>query len=556
MKSPPSPSKLQLIAALAGKAARQTVARQLAAFYQADDLIIFLRDQQVGLFLPAPDFSRNLKGSKAWQRFLTRCDEHGCAEDWLEFVSVSNPVPVVGVRGQEDLIVVLIGEHCAINEGDELFQLSSLLAHAFDAERQSEALVAQTSLAREKEMSANLLAQSLDKARARLASTLNDVRQAQEALRLADKRKDEFLAILAHELRNPLAPIGNGIELLKHAEQNPQILPNVRKMMDGQLRHMVRLIDDLMDVSRITRGKISLHKQEVPLKRLIDHAIEGAKPFINQQNHRLSLHMMDDSILVHVDSTRITQVFSNLLNNAAKYSDPGGSIHIDVYADANEVTVSIRDTGMGLNEQELTSIFDMFVQSDCVAGYARGGLGIGLTLVKNLVELHEGRVRAKSAGRGQGSEFIVTLPRAQKKPELEPINDAERPLVAAHDNQLRVLIVDDNEASARSMCMIAELLGHQAQVAFRGAEALEKAERLQPQVILLDIGLPDISGYEVCHRLRAVPNFAKTLIVAQTGWGQATDRQKGAEAGFDDYLVKPLDMGDLSKVFAMANTAI
>lgn len=554
MKPAETRHKLQLITALAGKVGRQNTARQLAAVYRADDLMIFLRDQQVGLFLPASGFSQNLKDGKAWQRFLRHCIDNGRATDHLQFSHVTKPVPVIGIKGQEDIIVVLVGGRSAIDEGDELFQLSPLLAHAFRAESQSEALAAQTALAREKEMSASLLAQSLDKARARLASTLNTARQAEEALRLADKRKDEFLAILAHELRNPLAPIGNGIELLKHAQHNPQILPDVRKMMDTQLRQMVRLIDDLMDVSRITRGKVNLRNQTVPLKKLIDSAIEGAKPFIDQQQHRLSLHMTDDAIRVNADATRLTQVFSNLLNNAAKYSDPGGSIDITVKADADEIAISIRDTGIGLNAQELTSIFDMFVQAVAMAGYARGGLGIGLTLVKNLVELHQGSVCAKSAGRGQGSEFIVTLPRIQKKHESEPINQSKPPMAAAPVKHLKVLVVDDNEPSAHSMCMIAELLGHQAGVALTGEEALAKAERFQPQIILLDIGLPDISGYEVCRRLRAIPAFKDTLIIAQTGWGQIGDKQKGAEAGFDHYLVKPVDMSDLEPIFAMGKS--
>lgn len=555
MRSAETQHKLGLIAALAEKVERQNAARQLAAFYQANDLMIFLRDQQVGLFLPASGFSQNLKDGNAWQRFLRHCIDNGRAADNLRFSHVTDPVPVLGIKGQEDIIVVLIGGLCAIDGSDELFQLSPLLAHAFKAERQSEALAAQTALAREKEMSARLLAQSLDKARTRLASTLNTARQAEEALRLADKRKDEFLAILAHELRNPLAPIGNGIELLKHAQENPQILPEVREMMDNQLRQMVRLIDDLMDVSRITRGKINLRRQAVPLKKLIHSAVEGAKPFIDQQQHLLSLHMTEDAIMVNADATRLTQVFSNLLNNAAKYSDPGGRIDITIKADADEVDISIRDTGVGLDAQELTSIFDMFVQADAMAGYARGGLGIGLTLVKNLVVLHQGRVCAKSAGRGQGSEFIVTLPRLQKKQELEPIKHSKPSTVATQVKHLKVLVVDDNEPSAHSMRMIAELLGHQAQVAFSGEEALAKAARFQPQIILLDIGLPDISGYEVCRRLRAIPEFKDTLFVAQTGWGQVGDKQKGAEAGFDHYLVKPLDMNDLEAIFAMKNSS-
>lgn len=548
MKSKQPHSKLQLIAALAQQSERQGAARQLARFYQADDLIIFSRDQQVGLFLPAPGFSQNLKDSKAWQLFFKNCIHNSRATAHLQFSHSDVPVPVLGINGLNDIIIVFVSEQCVVDEDDELFQLSPLLAHAFKAEGQSEALVAQTRLAREKEMSANLLAQSLEKARNRLATTLGAARQAEEALRLADKRKDEFLAILAHELRNPLAPIGNGIELLKHAQDNPQILLDVRKMMDTQLRQMTRLIDDLMDVSRITRGKVTLQKQAVPLKELLDSAIEGAKPFINQQQHRLRLNMPEDVIMVNADTTRLAQVFLNLLNNAAKYSEPGGSITIVVKAVTDEVTISIQDTGVGLDAKELISIFGMFVQADAVATYSRGGLGIGLTLVKKLVELHQGSVIAKSPGRGKGSEFVVTLPRIHKKQGPSP--EMQRKAPAAPLKQLKVLVVDDNEPSAHSMCMVAELLGHQTQIAFTGEEALAKAKRFQPQIVLLDIGLPDISGYEVCRTLRANPLFKDTLFVAQTGWGQTKDKLMGKEAGFDHYLVKPLNMSDLEPIFA------
>ncbi|MCW8091550.1 hybrid sensor histidine kinase/response regulator [Alteromonas sp. ASW11-130] len=540
--------KLQLIAALAIPSERQNAARQLAKFYQADDLIIFFRDDQVGLFLPAPGFSQNLKDGKAWQHFLENCIHNSRATAHLQFSDSPLPVQVLGISDLNDIIIVFVSEQCVIDNSDELFQLCPLLAHALRAESQSTALIAQTRLAREKEMSANLLAQSLEKARNRLASTLAAARKAEEALRLADKRKDEFLAILAHELRNPLAPIGNCIELLKHTEDNPQILLKVRKMMATQLGQMTRLIDDLMDVSRITRGKVNLQQQAVPLKVLLDSAIESAKPFIDQQRHRLNLDMPHDTLMVNADTTRLPQVFLNLLNNAAKYSESGGRIDIIVKADADEVTISIQDAGLGLDENELTSIFDMFVQADSVATYSRGGLGIGLTLVKKLVELHQGSVFAKSPGRGKGSEFVVTLPRLHQK--QSPNLEKQRKAPAAPLKRLKVLVVDDNEPSAHSMCMIAELLGHQTQSAFTGEEALAKAKCFQPNIVVLDIGLPDISGYEVCRTLRANPVFKDTLFVAQTGWGQAKDKQMGMEAGFDHYLVKPLDMSDLEPIFA------
>lgn len=544
-------SKLQLISALASSTDKHKIAEQLAPFYNADNLVIFLKDREIGIFLPVAGFPLNLKNGAAWQAFLNKCVSDGRAQSYLEFSETNGPIPVLATRGDADSILVLVGAQSAISDDDELLALLPLLTWAFDKEKLALTSVANVALAREREMVASLLAESLDKARAKLASALVDAQRAEEALRLADQRKDEFLAILAHELRNPLAPIGNGIELLKHAEKSPQMLPKIRKIMSNQLRQMTRLIDDLMDVSRITRGKISLRIETVLLKQIIDSAIEGAQPFIDQQNHELILHMPNEPIVLNADAARLSQVFSNLLNNAAKYTDPGGVITVAVQSNQDEVMVSISDTGVGLNADEADNIFDMFVQVERAIDDARGGLGIGLTLVKNLVELHEGRVAAKSQGRGTGSEFIVTLPKA-KAGEPQTRNPATVLRPADQSKPLEILVVDDNEASARTMGMLVEMLGHKAYVAFRGYEALDQAIAHQPQIVLLDIGLPDISGYDLCQKLHTALTSKETIIVAQTGRGQDSDRRKAKEAGFSHFLVKPVDIDSLNQIIELA----
>lgn len=554
MKTVDAFGKLHTIAALVDKSKREGLAKKLAQFYHADSMTIFLKDKEVGLFLPAAGLPQKLKNARSWQGFFARCETHGRAHDRLQLVDWPGPKPVLGVCCDADAILILVGAGASIEDNDELLVMLPVLAWAFDKERQASISAENAASAKEKEMTASMLSEALGKVRAKLASALVEAQHAQAALRLADQRKDEFLAILAHELRNPLAPIGNGIELLKFAEEDPKMLPGIRKMMDNQLRQMARLIDDLMDVSRITRGKVTLQFQRVPLRQIIDSAIEGVKPVIDRQHHTLIVDFSDDDIVLNADAARLSQVFSNLLSNAAKYTDPGGRIELTIGASQNEVTVRVKDSGVGLDSAEVDNIFGMFVQVNRTSTDVRGGLGIGLTLVKRLVESHGGKVTAKSAGHGCGSEFIVTLPRAivgeapDKQPSIPSRDEGPK-------KPLSFLVVDDNEASAKSMGTIVEMLGHKTEIAFNGRGALTKARACRPDIILLDIGLPDISGYEVSRRLRQERVFDRTLIVAQTGWGQESHKRQGREAGFDHYLVKPLDIGQLQNIIALAQAA-
>ncbi len=384
---------------------------------------------------------------------------------------------------------------------------------------------------------------------------IHDRKLAEEALRVLaadlsdmDRRKDEFLATLAHELRNPLAPIRSGLQLLQLPDIGYKEAQETRVMMERQLAQLVRLVDDLMDVSRIVTGKIELQKKSILLSEVLNSAIETSRPFIEQMNHRLSLSLPEIPIWLDADLTRLAQAFLNLLNNASKYSEPNGSISIDARLNREYVVISIRDAGIGISAEQLPLIFEMFTQADHSLEKSRGGLGIGLSLVRRLVEMHGGTVEATSAGVGKGSEFVVRMPIPIENKTLikEPKSDEELGTNAS----LRILIVDDNRDSVTTLSMLLRRLGHQTCEAFDGEKAIAAAREFRPQVVLLDIGLPKLNGYEVCRWIRAQNQSEKVIIIAQTGWGQEETRQKTSEAGFDYHMVKPLDPNALKKILS------
>lgn len=380
------------------------------------------------------------------------------------------------------------------------------------------------------------------------ARLLKESRQYAEALKLADRRKDEFLATLAHELRNPLAPIRNGLQILRMSS-DMTTLESVREMMDRQLVHMVRLIDDLLDMSRVSQGKIELRKERVSLQSVIQSALEASRPLIEAGHHRLSTDIPEQGIWLEADHTRIAQVISNLLNNAAKYTPDGGQIHLAVVLQGNEVTISVTDNGLGIPTEMLTQIFDLFTQVNRTLEQSQGGLGIGLALVKYLVEMHGGAICAQSPGLGKGSTFSLTLPVAEAV-TITPA-PAPGPVAAAGEGAaLKVLVVDDNVASAKTTGWMLEMIGHEYTLAHDGTEALRVAKETRPRVILLDIGLPGMNGYDVCRELRKDPAFRKTVLIAQTGWGQKRDREMAEEAGFDHHLIKPVEFEKLAALLS------
>lgn len=377
---------------------------------------------------------------------------------------------------------------------------------------------------------------------------------AEEGLREADRRKNEFLAILAHELRNPLAPIRNAVQVLRLTRGDGEALASASEMMERQVGQLVRLVDDLLDVSRISRGKIELRKERVELQSIVHHAVEAARPVVQRMNHDLQVTLSSQPIYLNADPTRLTQVVGNLLSNACKFTDKGGCIWLTVEVASaaeseprNEAVIRVRDSGVGITSDQLPRIFEMFTQVDTSLERTQTGLGIGLTLVRKLVEMHGGTVEVHSGGVGQGSEFVVRLPILIESAPLPLEPTASEPTTQA---ARRILVVDDNRDSATSLAMLLQMVGHQTYTAYDGLEAVETAAMSKPDVVLLDIGLPKLNGYEACRRIREQPGGREMVLVALTGWGQEEDRQRSKEAGFDGHLVKPVDLAVLMKLLA------
>ncbi|MCE9548706.1 MAG: PAS domain S-box protein [Planctomycetia bacterium] len=375
----------------------------------------------------------------------------------------------------------------------------------------------------------------------------DNLRQLASDLSESSRRKDEFLATLAHELRNPLAPIRNGLQLMKLAQGDAQSMEHARALMERQLVQLVRLVDDLLDVSRITRGKIDLRRERVDLASIIQQAVETSRPAIEMARQALTVTLPPQPMFLHGDAVRLVQVFSNLLNNSCKYSEPEGHITVTAKRHDKQVVVSIKDTGIGIPAEMLPRIFEMFTQIDQSLGRSGGGLGIGLTLVQRLVELHNGSVSAASAGAGHGSEFTVRLPILEDEPQPLSGQEAGEPSVTSGR---RILVVDDNRDSASSLAMLLKLTGNETQTAFDGLAALEAAENFQPDAVLLDIGLPQLNGYEVAQKIREQAWGKNMVLIALTGWGQDEDRQRSKEAGFNSHMVKPVDHAALAKLLA------
>ena len=367
-------------------------------------------------------------------------------------------------------------------------------------------------------------------------------RRMQESLMEADRRKDEFLATLAHELRNPLAPLRTCLHVLKmHDADDPQAA-RLHAMMERQVAHMVRLVDDLLEVSRITRGNIDLRRRPVPLAEVIATAIETSRPLLDQGQHRLEVDLPPPSLMLCADPMRLSQVFTNLLNNAAKYTPPGGRVVVKAHTEGDQVVVCVSDNGIGLPAEMLVQVFDMFTQSEHSRAHAQGGLGIGLTLVRSLVEQHGGSVEARSEGLGKGSEFLVRLPLLEST-SVAAADAVREP--APHHHARSVLIADDNHESADSMALFLRLSGHDVRTVYDGRACLEAIEERRPDVVLLDIGMPLLDGYETCRRIRALPGGKQIAVLATTGWGQDADRERSSACGFDAHLVKPVDPGAL-----------
>jgi signal transduction histidine kinase/ActR/RegA family two-component response regulator len=374
----------------------------------------------------------------------------------------------------------------------------------------------------------------------------DDLRRLAADLAEADQRKNEFLATLAHELRNPLAPMSNMLEVVKHSGDDREVLKRAHDTIERQLGQMVRLVDDLLDLNRITYDRLELRRSEVELSSVIQQAVEVARPLIDAAGHDLTVELPDEPIYLTADRARLAQVFGNLLNNSSKYTRSNGRISVSAKRVDDEVMVTVKDNGAGIPQDKLDSIFDMFMQVDLTAERSQGGLGIGLTLVKRLAEMHGGSIEARSAGEGQGSEFIVRLP-VLSKPSVAA---QPKPAASEPSPERRILIVDDNVDAADSLAMLLEITGNKTYMAHDGVEAVEAIEEHRPEVVLLDIGLPRLTGHEVCRQVRQQPWGKDIVMIALTGWGQEDDRRQSEEAGFNGHLVKPVDYDKLLELLS------
>ncbi|MFN2427389.1 MAG: PAS domain S-box protein [Candidatus Binatia bacterium] len=386
---------------------------------------------------------------------------------------------------------------------------------------------------------------------------ISRLKQVEVELREADRRKDEFLATLAHELRNPLAPIRNSLEILKMPRLDPAMARQTREMMERQVHHLVRLVDDLLDVSRVMRGKIELRTERVELATIVARAVETAGPLIELHGHRLEIDLPPESLLLEADPVRLAQVVGNLLTNAAKYTEANGRIRLTAELENNRALLKVRDNGIGIAPEMLPYIFDLFVQVDYDASRSQSGLGIGLTLVAKLVEMHGGSVSAHSEGLGKGCEITVRLPLGARVPGGTEggAHDGEsagqgKSAASSRASGLRLLVVDDNEDAATSLAILLRLQGHDVRVAYDGPSALEAAAVYAPDLVFLDLGMPGMDGCEIARRMRKQPGLEQTVLAALTGWGQKADRRRTAEAGFDHHLVKPLEPRLLEKLIA------
>ncbi|MEQ8787261.1 MAG: PAS domain S-box protein [Pirellulaceae bacterium] len=378
-----------------------------------------------------------------------------------------------------------------------------------------------------------------------LEKTQKELRQIAARLSEADRRKDEFLATLAHELRNPLAPIRTGLEVMRIAHDDPARIQEVRGMLERQTAQLITLVDDLLDVSRITRGKLKLRKCPVNAADVAQSAVETSRPFIDEAGHELTVALPDHAIHLDADPHRLAQVISNLLNNAAKYTPNGGRIWLTVEREGDELRLAVRDDGIGISPDKLEQVFEMFTQVDHPVEKNYTGLGVGLTLVRSLVEMHGGKIDVHSEGPDQGSEFCIRLPLLTEESPMRIAEEVETPAA-----KRRVLVVDDNSAAAKMLKMVVELQGHEVRTADNGREAIDVAAEFLPDVVLMDLGMPQMDGYEAAQHLRKQPWGRSMLLVALTGWGQDDDKEKTRQAGFDLHLTKPAEPAELSRILA------
>ena len=544
----------RLAAALAEPLERSAAGQRLAAHVGATALIILVHDPDVDAFLPAPGFSQTLPGGAAWRDFLRQARRPGVHHGHVGYPAADQLAPAVS-HTSPGAMLIFVGAACDAARVESIGTLAPLLASTLRAEHAALMARGELKVAQAHARQTEALARALDAARAeveravmeleRQARDLDDARARAEE---ATEAKDEFLAMLGHELRNPLSPILTALQLMRLKKQSSR----EQDVIERQVGSLMRLVDDLLDVSRITRGKIELRKERVELSDIAARAIEMASPVLEKKRQVLAVDIPARGLVVDADPSRLAQVLANLLTNAAKYSDNDTEIVFAAEGVGHHVRCRVKDQGIGIGPEMLHRVFDAFVQHRQALDRSQGGLGLGLTIVRSLVQMHGGTVRVHSQGEGKGSEFIVELPRAigdaPQIPGSRPEASVTTPRRMSRSLE-RVLVVDDNDDAAMLISEALEALGYTVRTAPDGPAALRIAEEFAPQVALLDIGLPVMDGYELAQRLRDMRNLLTLRLVAVTGYGQGEDKRRSREVGFDAHLVKPIALDELQHVF-------
>lgn len=551
---------LRFAAALADRSQRLAAAGELSTHLGAVALLILVEDSAVEAFVPAPGFPQTLPGGAVWGEFLQRARQTGVHHGQLGYPSPEPLMPAVALTGH-GIMLLCIGWDCSASDLHTVQGVVPLLGATLRAE--SEALTAKGELqvAQEHARHAETLARALDGARAEVQRTVvelerqtHELQEARARAEEATQAKDDFLAMLGHELRNPLSPILTALQLMRLKNQSSR----EQDVIERQVESLMRLVDDLLDVSRITRGKIELRKERIEFAEVAARAIEMASPVLERKRQVLAVHIPPRGLLVDGDPSRLAQVFSNLLTNAAKYSDADTEIGFAAEWDDGHVRIRVKDQGIGLAPEMQERVFDLFVQNRQSIDRSQGGLGLGLAIVRSLVLLHGGTVRATSEGEGSGSEFIVELPRAADDVTQAPLSEstaAVRRLGRKAHHPERILVVDDNDDAAMLISEALVSLGYVVRTAPDGPAALRIAEEFSPHVALLDIGLPVMDGYELAERLRGTNTGSGLRLIAVTGYGQSEDKLRSQASGFEAHLVKPLALDQLQQVFERLNDA-
>ncbi|MEX2174333.1 MAG: response regulator [Pirellulaceae bacterium] len=460
--------------------------------------------------------------------------------------------PMIVLTGQRDraidLLAMKAGAADYLVKGQlDAGTLDRSLRYAVQKKRHEETI---RQVNQQLEQRVELRTSELEHLNATLQAEIAERRRVEDALREADRRKDEFLATLAHELRNPLAPLASAIELNQLEPDNGGQVRELAGMMGRQLRRLVRLIDDLLDVSRVSSGKLRLQREAIAMADVVQAALDMGRPVIEAAGHQLSVALSPELLFIEGDQVRLSQVISNLLINAAKYTPPGGQIELESRRDADQVVVCVRDTGIGIPAEMLSQIFELFAQVDTSATRAFGGLGIGLTLAKTLVEMHRGTIHVQSAGPGLGSEFTVRFPlvtRAADGENVDAVADGRRQALPV----LRILVVDDNQSAAHLLSRLLGKLGQQVIMAYAAGEAFDAVRRERPDLVISDIAMPHVSGYDFAQQIRALKDIRQPVLIALTGYGQESDRQQALAAGFDHHLIKPISLQELEELLRL-----